>query len=167
MAYKQRKKHTKNTFHFLTTVWAHGTTLLINSPQKRTCKTTFWAPCLSGIPPPPSIQTTTVLVHGTTVSVNSPENIPGNLRSEPHVYQGFPPLPIHTKTTVWVHGTTVIFNLPQKPTGKQLSAPHGSQGTPPPPTPSQITTVLLLGTTKREGGPLKNVFLRAFLEVFR
>ena len=101
---------------YTTTVWAHGTTVLVNTPQKTpgknchspmfprgppplnthnhcvgTCnhcvgqytskhywKTTFIAPCLSGVSPhPPSTHTTTVCAHGTTVCVNTPKKPTG------------------------------------------------------------------------------------------
>ena len=83
--------------------------------SKNYWKTTFGAPRLSGVPPPPPINTNNHCVgtrnhcvgqftskhywkaHETTALVNSPQNTTGKQQSEPHVYQGSPPPSTHTQ----------------------------------------------------------------------
>ena len=112
---------------YTTTVWVHGTTVWVNSPQKTTGKNCQGPMFIRG-PPPINTHNHCVGTRNHCVGQYSSKNYKNNLHN-PMFIRG-PPLTTHT-TTVWAHGTTVLVNTAQKTTGKQLSEPHVYQGSTP------------------------------------
>ena len=105
-------------------------------PSKNYWKTTLRAPCLSGVPPPPSQHKQSFVGIRNHCVVNSP--VPTRLVVENNFkrndgYQGFPLHPfISQTTTVCVHGTTVWVNPLKKLLENNFKGPIFIRPSPPP-----------------------------------
>ena len=108
--------------------------------SKHYWKTTFRAPCLSGVLPPQHKQPHCGHTKQLCGLFDLKTLLKNNFQS-PMFTRGSPST---TQTiTVWAHTTTVLVNSPQITTGKQLSEPHVYQG----PSPTTQTTTLWAHTT--------------------